>query len=234
MRKIKLQTLRFLCGLKLLYLFIPAEIPEEASAEYYRDNTANTVIEDVIEERAEPIVEESLEERVDQVLQWEMNTFKLVAQKDIRKRTEKYAHIVKKAAKTYPSVPEHLINAVMYVESGGNPYSVSPKGARGLMQLMPETEMDMGVPSEKWADPYHSIMGGTRYLSKLMRRYNREEVLALIAYNRGPTAVDRYLERRNLKPEDVRWEDIQSLLRPETRDYVARVRASKYAIGGTS
>ena len=102
------------------------------------------------------------------------------------------------------------------------------------MQLMPGTANDMGVPPEKREDPYHSIMGGTRYLSDLMEKYEDNEVLVSIAYNRGPARIDRYLERKNLLPSQVRWSSLVNLVNQETRDYVARVRAGRYAISETS
>jgi len=98
------------------------------------------------------------------------------------------------------------------------------------MQLMPGTAEDMGVPSGKRDDPYHSLMGGTRYLSDLMEKYQNNQVLVSIAYNQGPAIIDRYLERKDLLPSQVRWSSLVNLVKQETRDYVARVRAGRYAI----
>jgi soluble lytic murein transglycosylase-like protein len=97
--------------------------------------------------------------------------------------------IIKKASHTY-GVPEKLIRAVIQAESSGNPNAVSPKGAVGLMQLEPSTAQELGVTDIN--DPQQNIMGGAKYLSFLIKKYNGDFVLALAAYNAGPNAVDQY------------------------------------------
>lgn len=98
-----------------------------------------------------------------------------------------------------------LVRAVIASESGFDPRAVSSKGARGLMQLMPETARELGV-RDVW-DPRDNIRGGTTYLSHLVAKYEDLE-LALAAYNAGPGAVDRY---GGVPPFS------------ETREYVSRV-----------
>ena len=86
-------------------------------------------------------------------------------------------------------VPPALVKAVIHTESNFNRLAVSPKGAQGLMQLMPATSQKLGV-----SDPFESfqnVEGGVRYLRRLIDRYGSWR-LALAAYNAGPTAVDHY------------------------------------------
>lgn len=104
-------------------------------------------------------------------------------------------------------LPAHLLQAVMQVESGGDPRAVSPRGARGLMQLMPDTATLLGVSDS--FDPQLNLDGGARYLSSLLDRYSGDLDKALGAYNAGPGAVDRH---DGIPPY------------PETERYIEKVR----------
>ena len=100
-----------------------------------------------------------------------------------------------------------LVRAVVQVESAFNPLARSPKGAMGLMQLMPATARQYGV-----LDPYNpieNVRAGVQYLRGLLDRFENNEELALAAYNAGPAAVDRY--GNSVPPYR------------ETRDYVAHI-----------
>ncbi|HKS76024.1 MAG TPA: lytic transglycosylase domain-containing protein [Terriglobales bacterium] len=97
--------------------------------------------------------------------------------------------LVNSASDTHNIDPD-LINSVIHAESGFNPHAVSPKGARGLMQLMPKTANQLGVTNS--FDPGANVEGGTKYLQELLERYNYDMVKALAAYNAGPHRVDQY------------------------------------------
>lgn len=93
-----------------------------------------------------------------------------------------FESIIQEAAHRY-RVDPGLIRAVIQAESGGNPLAVSRAGARGLMQLMPETAAELGVTNP--FDPTQNIMAGTSYLRRLLDRYRGDVKLALAAYNWG-------------------------------------------------
>jgi soluble lytic murein transglycosylase-like protein len=86
-------------------------------------------------------------------------------------------------------VDERLVTAVAWQESRFNQDAVSRKGARGTMQLMPETARRLGVDS---SDRDGNIDGGAQYLSSMMHRFGGDQAKALAAYNAGPGAVERY------------------------------------------
>lgn len=95
-----------------------------------------------------------------------------------------------RAASEVFSVDESLIRAIIHAESAYQPTAISPKGAQGLMQLMPATEKELQVINV--FDPVSNIEGGTRYLSTLLDEFNDNVDLAAAAYNAGPGAVRKY------------------------------------------
>ncbi len=97
--------------------------------------------------------------------------------------------VVASASAAYHLDPD-LVNSVIHAESGFNVHAVSPKGARGLMQLMPNTAHQLGVTDA--FDPQANVTGGSRYLRELLERYNFDLVKALAAYNAGPERVEQY------------------------------------------
>jgi len=101
---------------------------------------------------------------------------------------DRYRAIIDSAARTY-SVDPHLVHAVIAVESAFNAAAISPKGASGLMQLMPDTARRYGV--RNILDPHENIHGGVRYLRDLLAMFNNDAKLALAGYNAGENAVIR-------------------------------------------
>jgi soluble lytic murein transglycosylase-like protein len=97
--------------------------------------------------------------------------------------------VVRTASGTYHLDPD-LVNSVIRAESGFNVRAVSPKGAQGLMQLMPQTASNLGVQNA--FDPKANVEGGTRYLRELLERYDFDLIKALAAYNAGPQRVEQY------------------------------------------
>jgi len=118
--------------------------------------------------------------------------------------TEIAAHV--RSAATRHGVPESLVAAVISVESQFNSRAISRRGARGLMQLMPETAAGLGVRNA--FDPRENVDAGARHLRDLLKRFENDLPLALAAYNAGPQAVIDY---GGMPPY------------PETRAFVARV-----------
>lgn len=101
---------------------------------------------------------------------------------------ERFASAIAAAAQEH-GVPGALLHAVIEAESNYNPSAVSPKGAVGLMQLMPGTARQYGVADSR--DPVANIAGGARYLKDLLAMFNNDLAMAVAAYNAGPQSVIR-------------------------------------------
>lgn len=97
-----------------------------------------------------------------------------------------------------------LVHAVIFVESGYDPSARSPKGAMGLMQVMPETALRYGI-RDVTQSPRVNLRAGTLYLKDLMQQFNNRLDLVLAAYNAGENAVLRYGERIPPYPETQRY-----------------------------
>lgn len=132
----------------------------------------------------------------------------------VNQKAEAHLESIQKYAEKY-GVSADMVKAVIAVESCYNSTAVSPKGAQGLMQLIPATAERFGV-----ADSFNTsqnIHGGTRYLSWLMKRYNGDLYKAIAAYNAGEGAVDKY---QGIPPYN------------ETQHYVRRVLAVYNGLSG--
>ena len=120
-------------------------------------------------------------------------------------RLKKYDKIIEQAAKDH-GVDEKLIKSIILTESAAKENALSKAKAKGLMQLMDGTAKDMGVRNV-W-NPKENIYGGTKYISKMIDKYDGNLELALAAYNAGPGNVDKH---GGIPPFE------------ETKNYVTRV-----------
>jgi len=128
--------------------------------------------------------------------------------------------LINHASSRYHLDPD-LVNSVIHAESGFDPHAVSSKGARGLMQLMPQTASRLGVTDS--FDPGANVEGGTRYLRALLERYNFDLIKALAAYNAGPQRVDQY---HGVPPYYQTQAYVAGIIRDFNRKKLAEQRAS--------
>jgi len=179
-----------------------AQLPEGAREHWEKIHDQNLPLPDlkqIYDESAHAanLRYESVQEQLD-ATQKVMRTLKLGgADSKTTGKTSKedYAPLVTGAAKQY-GVPEELVNAVIDAESSWNPKAVSKKGARGLMQLMPETQKKYGVKDPH--DPAQNINAGVQLLADLMKQYNGDIDKVLAAYNAGnryPNETIKYTEK---------------------------------------
>lgn len=132
---------------------------------------------------------------------------KTTSRRPLRPVDSSYDSLIAERAASY-GVDSALVKAMVQIESSFNPHAVSTKGAKGLMQLMPDTAQRYGVTDR--GDPHQNLTGGVRYLKDLLAMFSHDVRLAIAAYNAGENAVIRY---SGVPPFD------------ETRDYVKQVLA---------
>lgn len=132
----------------------------------------------------------------------------------------KYVGEIKAAAEEF-GLSRALVKSVVWAESGFNPKATSHKGAKGLMQLMPETfEMCASVLGIKGADIYDvntSLRCGCYYLSVMLDKFDVDETAALMAYNAGEKNARRFLDGEEMFPE--------------TKNYISRISRAKKVYG---
>jgi len=119
-----------------------------------------------------------------------------------------YDHIIASVAQEH-RIPVSLVHSIIKAESGYDPWAISPKGAMGLMQLMPETAIQYKV--QNVFDPKQNIEGGVKYLVDLIKLYEGDTKYVLAAYNAGQEAIKKY---GGVPPY------------PETKNYIKKVMAA--------
>lgn len=145
----------------------------------------------------------------------------------IDRRVDQWMPLIEKHAKSR-ELPVELVRSIVRAESAGRPDAVSPVGARGLMQLMPDALEDMqrsrrfDVGKGDLFDPDYNLSVGTAYLRHLLDRFEGDPHLALAAYHMGPTKVRRHL---NANPKLTGPQLVEKYGGPQTRAYVKTVMA---------
>ena len=158
---------------------LTAATPAQAQIYSWKDANGNLVVSNTRPANTEPLTSYAVPHA-----QGVRATRSVVSQ-----RARAYDDLITEHSRTHGVRPD-LVRAVMQVESGFNPYARSPKGAMGLMQLMPATAKQYGVRNA--FNPIENVRAGVAYLRELLDRYQNNEELALAAYNAGPGAVDKH------------------------------------------
>jgi soluble lytic murein transglycosylase-like protein len=175
-----------------------SSVPASAQIYAWRDASGNLVLSDKAKDPSARSY--SLSPTIDTTVR---------TTKPLSKRAAQYQGLIEEHA-ALNTVSVDLVRAVIQAESAFNPRAVSPKGALGLMQLMPATAAEFGVTDA--FDPSQNIRAGVKYLKQLLNTYDGRVELALAAYNAGPGAVKKY----GGKVPPYR----------ETQNYVARIQGS--------
>lgn len=121
-----------------------------------------------------------------------------------------------------------IVQAVIQVESGGNPRAVSPTGPKGLMQLTAANRRKLGVTDA--FDPEQSIKAGTELLQEEMKRF-KDPMIALAAYNQGAPVVQKAVQRARLAGKEASWENVAPYLPEEGQEYPLKIAAALEKMG---
>ena len=138
-------------------------------------------------------------------------------------------HAIVSGASARNQVDADFIASVIRAESANNPHAVSPKGAQGLMQLMPQTASMLGVKNS--FDPAENVDGGVRYLRDLLLLYNNDMIKALAAYNAGPQRVQQY---KGVPPYRETHAYVARVIKDYNRTKVAKRKSQRQATGRQS
>jgi len=164
----------------LITLSLGAAVPAQAQIYTWRDANGNLVLSNKRADGSIPDVPSYAVPKAEGVR---------TTRSALAERARPYESLITEHSRAQGVRPA-LVRAVMQVESGFNPYARSPKGAMGLMQLMPATAKQYGVRNA--FNPTENVRAGVAYLRELLDRYQDNEELALAAYNAGPGAVDKH------------------------------------------
>jgi soluble lytic murein transglycosylase-like protein len=164
----------------MIAVCLGAAVPARAQIYSWRDANGNLVLSNTRPGASAPTVPSYTVPKADSVR---------ATRSAVASRARAFDDLISEHSRNQ-GVRADLVRAVMQVESGFNPYARSPKGAMGLMQLMPATAKLYGVQDA--FNPNENVRAGVAYLRGLLDRYQNDEELALAAYNAGPGAVDKH------------------------------------------
>ncbi len=182
----------------LLQKIRESKVKERVMTSPYSPNPAKETakkIESVIELRSDEVKQEfsqvlnEIRERVNIRINKAFPKDEVISYKEDLKDAKSIEDLIVRLSKKHGIDPA-LVKAVVKVESNFNPKAVSPVGAKGLMQVMPETAKDLGIKDP--FDPEDNLEGGIKYLKRLLNKYDNDVSLALAAYNAGPGNVDKH------------------------------------------
>ncbi len=186
-------------ALGLLTLFVVCEVAQGEVYVYEMPDGSRVITDHVLNAKHLRVVRMSTEVK---------GAGKLVAQKNssvFREAPSTYDRLIQRTADEH-GIEFALVKAIMMVESSFNPYAVSDKGARGLMQMMPSTASRYGVRDIH--DPVENVRAAVRHIKYLSDTFNNKNSLVIAAYNAGENAVKQY---RGIPPYE------------ETQNYVKKV-----------